>query len=309
MNTSSIIVGAWAPVLLPINQEDRIDFIALADQLDLLLASGIHGVYSNGTASEFHNQTEAEFDRIHELMVERCQRKGMPFQIGICHPSPVVSLERLTRCLSFSPAAFQVILPDWVPTHPEEELCFLQQIGELAKNSSLILYNPPHAKRNLTHREIAGFKLKVPNLAGVKLADGGASWYASMRAHLGDLSVFIPGHHMATGVLSGAQGSYSNVAGLSPAATARWYKLIHSNPTAALRIEREILAFFDEHISPLVRAGYSNPALDKLLCVMGGWSNMTVRLRRPYRSIPDSVVEHLKSLTRSSLPHFFELLS
>jgi dihydrodipicolinate synthase/N-acetylneuraminate lyase len=56
------IRGNWATLLLPIADSDAIDMARLRDTLDRMAAARVDGIYSNGTAGEFCNQTEAEFD-------------------------------------------------------------------------------------------------------------------------------------------------------------------------------------------------------------------------------------------------------
>ena len=60
--TRQNLKGKWGTLLLPVNADDSIDYSRLADELDYLIAAGLDGIYSNGTAGEFHNQTEQEFD-------------------------------------------------------------------------------------------------------------------------------------------------------------------------------------------------------------------------------------------------------
>ena len=86
---------------------------------------GVNGLYTNGTAGEFHTQTEAEFDQIHELVAARCTAANLPFQIGANHMSFQLSLERIRRAHAFQPSAFQVILPDWFPLQEAEMLTCL----------------------------------------------------------------------------------------------------------------------------------------------------------------------------------------
>ena len=69
----------------------------------------------------------------------------------------------------------------------------------------------------------------MPSLIGVKTAGGDDAWYASMRHHLSPLSVFVPGHLLASGIPRGAHGSYSNVACLNPAAAQRWTDQIQTD--------------------------------------------------------------------------------
>ena len=95
MLTAINLKGNWGTLLLPINPDDSIDYARLADEIDYLIEAKIDGIYSNGTAGEFHNQTEEEFDKINELLAEKCHRSNMPFQIGASHPVPIISFERL----------------------------------------------------------------------------------------------------------------------------------------------------------------------------------------------------------------------
>src|SRR4051812_29615963 len=123
--TADTLKGNWATLLLPINSDESIDFVRLADEIDYLIATGVDGIYSNGTAGEFYNQTEAEFDRINQLLSEKCMAGGMRFQIGASHPSPLISLQRVQRAVGWHPDALQIILPDWVVTTDSEQLEFL----------------------------------------------------------------------------------------------------------------------------------------------------------------------------------------
>ena len=50
-----VVRGNWATLLLPIATDDAIEFGALAEEIDVLIAARVDGIYSNGTAGEFHN--------------------------------------------------------------------------------------------------------------------------------------------------------------------------------------------------------------------------------------------------------------
>ena len=303
---SDQIRGNWAALVLPINAEDQIDFARLADEIDVLIATGVDGLYSNGTTAEFYNQTEAEFDAVHALFAEKCAAVGMPFQIGVSHMSPAISLERLRRVQDLHPGAVQVILPDWFPPTDAEAIVFLQRMAEVAAPVGLVLYNPPHAKRRLAPEEIGRFKAAVPALLGVKVAGGDASWYLRMKMATPDLSLFVAGHTLATGYSRGAHGAYSNVACLHPQAAQRWYEQMRVDLPAALELETRIQAFMRDHIHPYISdRGYSNQAVDKLLMAIGGWCDVGTRLRWPYRWIPLSEADRLRPVARDLLPEFF----
>ena len=180
-------------------------------------------------------------------------------------------------------------------------------MGDAAQGIGLVLYNPPHAKRVLTPSEIGRLADRVPALVGVKVADGDDAWYAAMRRQAGPLSLFVPGHHLATGYVRGANGSYSNVACLHPGAAQRWWEQISSDLPAALQLERRLRGFLDRHVATfLEEEAYSGARswLYDSLYMVGGWADVGSRMRWPARSIPASEAERLRPLARESLPEF-----
>lgn len=221
--------------------------------------------------------------------------------------SPQISLERIRRAVRWRPSAIQVILSDWFPLQTEEAVACLQRMAEAADGIGLVLYNPPHAKKVLEPATYAVLKAAVPGLVGVKVADGDETWYSQMRRYAAGLSIFVPGHHLATGYRMGAAGAYSNVACLHPMAAQRWYGLMQTEPDRALEWESRIRKFMDEHIAPFITEhGYCNAACDKLLAAIGGWAGVGTRMRWPYRSIPLTEADRLRPVAKVLLPEFFQ---
>ncbi|MDQ7949554.1 MAG: dihydrodipicolinate synthase family protein [Pedobacter sp.] len=305
--TASNLRGNWATLLLPICADQSIDFNLLETEIDRLISAKVDGIYSNGTAGEFHNQTEAEFDRIAELLAIKCTKAGTRFQVGCSHPSPIISLQRMKRTVSLKPDAFQVIMPDWVVLSGEEQLQFLTKMESEANGIPLVLYNPPHAKLELKPIDYAKFKSAVPTLIGTKVLSRGSEWEDEMKTHAGHLSIFIPGHFLASGVKTGiAAGAYSNIACINAAAAQWHWQLMSTDIEEALRIQEQLLEFFRQCIFPYANAGYSSPALDKFLAAVGGYIEIPTRLRWPYRGIPEADVPSAREIARALLPEFFK---
>ena len=304
--TRDNLKGNWGTLLLPVNVNESIDFKRLADEINYLIDAKLDGIYSNGTAGEFHNQTEGEFDRIQTLLSEKCHEANMNFQIGASHPSPIISLDRIKRTVVLKPDAFQVTFPDWVAPGEEEQIYFLQKVAEAANGVPIVLYNPPHAKTVLAPKDLCALGNKIPQLIGVKVAGGDAQWYKEMRTCNSGISVFVPGHLLASGIQAKvALGAYSNVACLSPKGSQWWWQIIQTDIDKAISVEQRILQFFRKCIHPFKDAGYSNPALDKFLAAVGGWSNIGTRLRWPYQWIPQHKVEAARIKAKIYLPEFF----
>jgi len=306
--SNNTLTGSWATLLLATGKDGEIDYRRLEDEIDVLIASSPDGIYSNGTAGEFYAQTETEFMKISECLAFKCEAADIPFQIGVSHMSPQISLQRLKEVKHLKPGAVQVILPDWFPVTVEESIVFMQKMEETAKGIPLILYNPPHAKKILSPGEWMTIKGKVPSLIGVKVFDGNrnAQWYEDVRANVQGLSVFIPGHNLATGLISGAHGTYSNMACLNPFAAQKWCSLIRSDQEAALELEERIHQFMDTCITPFIlKEKYPNHACDRFMAMIGGWCDVGPALRWPYRSIPENCIEDARKKGRSIIPDFF----
>ena len=293
-------------MLLPIDEKDQIDYKILEEEIDILISMGVNGIYSNGTAGEFYNQTEEEFDKVSSILAGKCNAAGMPFQIGCNHMSPVISIERLRRVIALKPGAIQIILPDWFPPVMEEIVDFLKRIIELAGPIGIILYNPPHAKRKLVPEDFDKLREAGIQLTGCKMAGGDKDWYHAMKKYAPELSLFIPGHQLATGISLGAHGAYSNVACLHPGAAQRWYTLMKEDMEPAFEMQSRIQLFMNDCIVPFIRdKGYSNQAADKFMAAVGGWTNIQPRLRWPYRWIKDDEVKQVIRIEKKILPEFF----
>jgi dihydrodipicolinate synthase/N-acetylneuraminate lyase len=303
--TAGTLTGTWATVLLPIGEDDRIDWERLSEQVHELVAAGVDGIYTNGSSGEFWAQSEEEFERLSTVVADACERAGVPFQIGAAHPSPQMALRRLCRAKDLSPGAIQVILPDWFAPSDQEALAFLRRMADEAAPVPLVLYNPPHAKRVLTASDHVRVLDAVPEIVGVKVADGDQAWYDAMAPVSGRVALFVPGHHLATGYGRGAAGAYSNVACLHPRAAVRWWKQITTDQVAAEALEARLRTFLGTEVLPLQRRyGYCNAALDKLLAAIGDWAAGGTRMRWPYQGVPDTDVRRLRAVARDQLPEF-----
>jgi 4-hydroxy-tetrahydrodipicolinate synthase len=304
---ASEIKGTWATLLLPINVDDGIDFGRLEVQVDYLVRSGVAGIYAHGTAGEFYSLTDREFTQVNALLAQRCEGAGLPFQIGGCFPTPQIALQRARQAAQFRPGAVQVILPDWYPPTLQESIAFLEGIAEAIAPVPLVLYNPPHAKRVLEAEDFLALCERVPTVVGIKVGGGDEGWYERMRPLGNRLSIFVPGHTLATGYSRGAAGSYSNVACLQPAGAVRWNRLMQTDWAAARGIEMQIQEFMQSYVIPFRdRQGRSNMALDKLLACVGDWAPLGTRLRWPYAGVDEQEVARLRIVARESIPFLFE---
>ena len=120
--THTTLVGNWATLLLATNKNGEIDYKRMGDEVDILIASSPCGIYSNGTAGEFYTQNEEEFIKTSELLAEKCSAASIPFQIGVSHMSPQISLNRLQAVKSLNPGEDKEILPERITNTKEKTI-------------------------------------------------------------------------------------------------------------------------------------------------------------------------------------------
>lgn len=302
--TAAEIEGTWATVLTPFTEDDSLDLGTLSEELDAIVAAHPAGMYTHGTAGEFFNQTEDEWDAVVTMVAERSAAASLPFQLGASHSSPITALGRVRRARALEPSAIQVTLPDWLPLSRDEIRRTIEGFAHAADGVGLVLYNPPHAKNLLGAAQLNGLCSEFPAIVGVKMADGDAAWYASMQLVFERVSVFVPGHHLATGLQHGARGAYSNVACLHPAGAVHWGKQSLVDSEWGLGVERQIASFLDTAIAPLIARGYPNVTLDKTLAAVGGHLGDVSRVRWPHPTATTDEIARVRELAFELLPEF-----
>ena len=300
--TATSLWGTWAPLLLPVNADDSIDYGRAREQLERYGASGIQGVYTNGTSGEFWAQSEAECDRLAALTAEVCAARGLAYQLGASHPCPHTALERIRRARALAPGAIQVVLADWWPVRLEDAIRCLTRFAEAAAPVPLVLYNPPHAKRLLTPDEIRTLKTAVPALVGFK----GTQYDQLLPAGIPGMALFAGGRVLADAWAKGARGSYSEVACMNPWGAARWYRLMERDLPAAQEIGRRLTAWRSRHIVPLnQQLGFAGPFNDKLFAAIGDWAPIGTRMRWPYLGVAPELAAQLRPAARAEVPEIF----
>ena len=304
--TSATLKGTWSTLLLPLDEDEEIQWEAIDHQLNTFAEAEVDGIYFNGTASEFFSQSNEEFLRLARTTAAFCEEKRLPFQIGASHAHAAESLRRIEQTRELNPGAFQVILPEWTPLSWEEIQQFLTRMIAVAAPIPMVIYNPPNAQKVLSPTEWNQLSSTLDGIVGIKVAGGDTAWHTEIQPVASRLSVFVAGIRLASGVINGcASGSYSNLACLSPKGASRWGRLIHSNRIQALQKENQILKTFENALAPF-RGKFSNSALDKALAAAGGWANLSPAVRWPLSSIPVSEVQRLSTLFREELSFLFE---
>ena len=302
------IRGTWAPLFLQIKEHSVVDFGFVDEEVAKISSSGVNGVYAGTNSSEFFNLTFCEYCRLIERFAVSCQRYGIAYQIGACHAHPYESLERVAVAADHSPAAIQLVLPDWVETGERGLLRFLKGCAKNARDSGLVLFTPPNAKARLTPEQYFSLTTEVPEIVAISTTPTGDEWYEAMRPVMEKVSVMVPGCQLATGLSKGAHGSCSSIAGMNPYAAQLWNELIDKDMEAGLELEARIQQFMGQCIDPLITEHrYPRHACSKFMAVASGWcEGLHQRLRWPYSWVEDEHLQAVRACGKQLIPEFFE---
>jgi len=83
--------------------------------------------------------------------------------------------------------------------------------------------------------------------------------------------------------------------------------LIKADMPSALELETRINQFMSSLIAPFITdQHYPNHACDRFMALLGRWADVGPKLRWPYRSIPESFLEPVRSKAKQIIPEFFE---
>ena len=303
--TPQTLKGTWATILLPLDERNEIIWKHVDEQLDIFAEAGVDGIYFNGTAGEFFSQSEEEFLKLARTVANFCEARSIPFQIGASHAHASGSLQRIRQTRDLLPGAFQVILPERIPHTQEEIAAFLIRMVAEAAPIPIVVYNPPNARKVLNHKEWFELVSTIDGIIGIKVAGGDDAWHKEMQKVADQVSVFVAGVRLPTGIIHGcASGSYSNLACLSPKGAVRLGHLIQSNPEKALQEQAHIFDVFDKAVAP-IRGRYADCALDKTLATAGGWGPMTPDVRWPLSRVPGEEVERITDIFQKELAFLF----
>ena len=80
------LTGIWTPTLVPLDARGRINEAELRRFIDWLIASGIHGLFPNGSTGEFTRFTSEERRRIATITCEEAQGR-VPVVVGCAEAS------------------------------------------------------------------------------------------------------------------------------------------------------------------------------------------------------------------------------
>lgn len=242
------LTGIWTPTLVPLDARGRINEPELRRFIDWLIASGIHGLFPNGSTGEFTRLTSEERQLIAAITCD--QAKGrVPVVIGCAEASIEETLKASEAYRKMGARAVAVVAPFYFPLKPASVLEYFRQLAEGAL-IDVLLYNMPLFANPIDLKSIEALS-ELPRIIGIKDSSGDLPFMMRMirniRPHRAEFT-FLTGWDplVVPMMMAGAHGGVNATSDVAPELVRKMYdSFVSGNLDAAMRLQYQVLHLFD----------------------------------------------------------------
>lgn len=246
--------GIFTPLLVPLDDQGRINEPELGRFVSWLITSGVHGLYPNGSTGEFTRFTAEERRRIVEVVAQEA-RGRVPILAGAAEANVKETLSACEAYAEIGVRAVAIVAPFYYKLSPESVYAYF---AEIARHSpiDLTLYNIPLFASPIDLRTIRRLADEFPRVIGIKDSSGDLAFMMRMisavRLQRPDF-VFLTGWEavLVPMLMIGCDGGTHASSNAVPEITRRMYDLSRSGDwSAAMKWQFRILELFDAMLTP-----------------------------------------------------------
>jgi 4-hydroxy-tetrahydrodipicolinate synthase len=221
------LIGIWTPTLVPLDDRGRIHESELRRFIDWLIASGVHGLFPNGSTGEFTRFTSEERQSIAKITCEQA-RGRVPVIVGSAESSIEETLRASEAYLSMGARAVAVVAPYYFPLKPVSVLEYFRQVGN-ASPIDVLLYNMPLFANPIDLDSVEQLS-RLPRIIGIKDSSGDLPFIMRMiqriRPQRPDFSFLTGWDPMIVPMLmAGATGGVNATSDVAPELVRKMYDL------------------------------------------------------------------------------------
>ncbi len=244
--------GIFTPNMVPLDESGEINETELRRFIDWLIERGVHGLYPNGSTSEFTRFTPEERRRIIQIVCD--QAKGrVPVLAGAAEANVKETLQASETYLGYGARAVAIVSPFYYKLGPESVYAYF---SEIARHTPIdvTLYNIPMFASPIdvpTIQRLAEF----PRIIGIKDSSGDITFMLRMMAVVQPLRpdfVFLAGWEAALApmLMIGCQGGTNAISNVVPEITRKLYDLVKAGRFDEARtLQLRMLGLFDALLS------------------------------------------------------------
>jgi dihydrodipicolinate synthase/N-acetylneuraminate lyase len=220
--------GIFTPNMIPLDQQGNLNEPELRRYIDWMIDHGVHGLYPNGSTSEFTRFTPEERRRNIEITVEQAAGR-VPVLAGAAEANVRQTLAACEYYHRLGVRAVAIVSPYYYRLSPDNVYAYFSQIG---RNTPIdvTLYNIPMFASPIDVATIQRLSEECERIIGIKDSSGDVPQMMRMieavRPNRPDFS-FLTGWDpvLMPMLLVGCDGGTNASSGVAPELTRRLYDL------------------------------------------------------------------------------------
>ena len=298
MKTSDI-KGIIPPVITPMNNDDEqtVNHEALRQQVERLLAGGVHGMFPLGTNGEAYALSFKEKEEVLATVIDQVKGR-VPIYAGTGCISTADTVRMSRRAEELGADVLSVITPSFALASQKELYDHYVAVAK-AVNIPIILYNiPPRTGNKLLPETVARLAKDVDVILGAKDSSGDVEnlkAFIRVGHELDKPFAVFAGNDGAilTGLREGGAGGIAGRANLYPKTVAAIYEsFIAGDLSRAEECQQRIST-----IQRVFRYGNPNTIIKKAVNLLG---YPVGECRRPFNCLCDEGVAELKAVLKEN---------
>ena len=289
------IKGIIPPILTPMNndEEQTINHAELRNQVERLLAGGVHGLFPFGTNGEGYILSMKEKEAVLETVVDQVKGR-VPIYAGTGCISTADTIRMSKRAEELGADVLSIITPSFAVASQKE---LYDHYVAVAKHVSIpiVLYNiPPRTGNKLLPETVAKLAKDVDVIMGAKDSSGdrdNLKAYIDLTRDLDKKFSVLAGNdgNILYCLLSGGAGGIAGRANLYPKTIASIYDKFIAGDTEGAQAAQDAVT----NIHRVFKFGNPNTIIKKAVAVMG---YPVGDCRRPFNYLCEEGMEELKKV-------------
>jgi 4-hydroxy-tetrahydrodipicolinate synthase len=241
--------GIFTPNMVPLDREGNVHEPELRRYVDWMIVRGVHGLYPNGSTSEFTRFTPDERRRIIEITVDQAAGR-VPVLAGAAEANVRETLRACEHYAGLRVRAVAIVSPYYYRLSPDNVYAYFREIG---RNTpvDVTLYNIPMFASPIDVPTIQRLSEECPRIVAIKDSSGDLPQMMRMieavRPGRPDFS-FLTGWDpvLMPMLLLGCDGGTNATSGIVPELTRKLYDLTKSGRLDEARpLQHTVRKLFD----------------------------------------------------------------
>ena len=294
MKTSEIR-GIIPPVITPMNNdpEQTVNHEALRQQVERLLAGGVHGMFPLGTNGEAYALSLKEKEEILATVIDQVKGR-VPVYAGTGCITTAETIRMSKRAEEMGADALSIITPSFALASQKELYDHYTAVAK-AVNLPIILYNIPARTGNkLLPETVQALCRDVENIVGAKDSSGdieNLKAYIRLTRELDKDVAILAGNDGAilTCLKEGGAGGIAGRANIWPATVAKIYDCFMAGDLEGAQAAQDAIAILQQTFK------YGNPnTIIKTAVALQGPN--VGKCRAPFNYVPEEGMEAIKKV-------------